>query len=151
MCYIYNRISVFSDCEMNKLWTIPFACWLLVSCGSVNDSAEKTGRPLLGGDRDKHGCIRSAGYTWSEARQDCIRLFEVGVRLRISDNPASTTSAFVVFSIDSLQAEVFPPEGKSCLLKRKGAAWKGSKYQMKKGIDGRWTVTDRHRKAFYVE
>ena len=33
-------------------------------------------RALLGGDRDEHGCIGSAGYVWSEVSQDCIRVFE---------------------------------------------------------------------------
>ena len=29
-------------------------------------------RNIVGGDRDKHGCIGSAGYQWSEVQQDCI-------------------------------------------------------------------------------
>ena len=32
-------------------------------------------RNRVGGDRDKHGCIGSAGYQWSEVQQDCIRVF----------------------------------------------------------------------------
>lgn len=32
--------------------------------------------PLLGGDRDSHGCIGSAGYTWCEAKNKCLRLWE---------------------------------------------------------------------------
>ncbi len=32
--------------------------------------------PIVGGDRDEHGCIGSAGYVWCEVQQDCIRLFE---------------------------------------------------------------------------
>lgn len=32
--------------------------------------------PRLGGDRDEHGCIGSAGYVWCEVQKDCIRLFE---------------------------------------------------------------------------
>jgi hypothetical protein len=31
---------------------------------------------LLGGDKDAHGCIPSAGYTWCEAMTSCIRPFE---------------------------------------------------------------------------
>ena len=27
-------------------------------------------RNMVGGDRDKHGCIGSAGYQWSEVQQD---------------------------------------------------------------------------------
>jgi hypothetical protein len=31
---------------------------------------------LIGGDRDEHGCIGSAGYTWCESKQKCLRTFE---------------------------------------------------------------------------
>ena len=53
---------------------------LLSACGqkkaqqepqSENESAE-----MVGNDKDEHGCIASAGYTWSEVQQNCIRLFE---------------------------------------------------------------------------
>lgn len=30
----------------------------------------------LGGDRDEHGCIPSAGYSWCEARAECLRVWE---------------------------------------------------------------------------
>jgi putative hemolysin len=33
-------------------------------------------QPVLGGDRDKHGCIGSAGYSWCEAKQKCLRTWE---------------------------------------------------------------------------
>jgi len=32
--------------------------------------------PLLGGDRDEHGCIGSAGYAWCEAKGECLRPWE---------------------------------------------------------------------------
>lgn len=32
--------------------------------------------PVVGGDKDVHGCIGSAGYTWCEAKQKCIRSWE---------------------------------------------------------------------------
>lgn len=50
----------------------------------------------LGGDRDEHGCIGSAGYVWCEVQQDCIRLFEKGIRTEAVDG--GTASAFIVFS-----------------------------------------------------
>jgi len=31
---------------------------------------------LLGGDRDEHGCIGSAGYSWCEVKQKCLRIWE---------------------------------------------------------------------------
>ncbi|MDD2646951.1 MAG: hypothetical protein PHV78_03450 [Patescibacteria group bacterium] len=31
---------------------------------------------VVGGDRDAHGCIGSAGYSWCEVKQKCLRPFE---------------------------------------------------------------------------
>jgi hypothetical protein len=31
---------------------------------------------LLGGDKDEHGCIGSAGYTWCEVKGKCLRRWE---------------------------------------------------------------------------
>ncbi|HID72302.1 TPA: hypothetical protein EYP38_00035 [Candidatus Micrarchaeota archaeon] len=33
-------------------------------------------QPPVGSDRDEHGCIGSAGYTWCEAKQKCLREWE---------------------------------------------------------------------------
>ena len=52
-------------------------------------------RNIVGGDRDKHGCIGSAGYQWSEVQQDCIRVFEKGIRMKAVDG---SQSAFIVFT-----------------------------------------------------
>lgn len=31
---------------------------------------------MIGGDRDEHGCLPSAGYIWCEKLQKCIRPWE---------------------------------------------------------------------------
>ena len=31
---------------------------------------------IVGGDRDEHGCIGSAGYSWCESKQECLRPWE---------------------------------------------------------------------------
>ena len=31
---------------------------------------------LIGGDKDEHGCIGSAGYTWCQEKQKCLRTWE---------------------------------------------------------------------------
>lgn len=31
---------------------------------------------IVGGDKDIHGCIGSAGYTWNETKQECVREWE---------------------------------------------------------------------------
>lgn len=33
-------------------------------------------QPVVGGDRDLHGCIPSAGYSWCEVKQKCLRIWE---------------------------------------------------------------------------
>jgi hypothetical protein len=59
------------------------ACMLLTGCTMapaskivpVEDNSRKE-QPLLGGDRDEHGCIGSAGYSWCEAKNKCLRQWE---------------------------------------------------------------------------
>lgn len=51
----------------------------------------------LGADRDAQGCIGSAGYTWSEIRGKCLRIFEDGLAFySYADNPQTNSSAYVV-------------------------------------------------------
>jgi hypothetical protein len=33
-------------------------------------------KPIVGGDLDEHGCKASAGYSWCEAKQKCLRTWE---------------------------------------------------------------------------
>ena len=83
---------------------------------------------LVGSDRDEHGCIGSAGYTWSYALHDCIRLWEAGTRF-----DAGPEQTYVVFSADSTFAEIFSGESTSVLCRkvkdkeewkpRKGKEW----------------------------
>ena len=40
------------------------------------DNSQPTGP--LGGDRDEHGCIGSAGYSWCESKSKCLRVWEEG-------------------------------------------------------------------------
>jgi hypothetical protein len=66
--------------------------------------------PMPGSDKDEHGCIGSAGYTWSVVRKECIRIFEAGTRLNPTDAVADkTASAFVVFDKYEGKAEVYIP------------------------------------------
>lgn len=70
-------------------------------------------RRLVGGNRDDHGCLSAAGYTWSNARHDCVRVWEVG--LRFDDGPSAL---FLVYSTDSAYAEIFTPEKAPVLCRR---------------------------------
>ena len=88
---------------------------LLTGCGSGNRTSQTAAETAdtaftVGSDRDGHGCIGSAGYTWSEVRQECIRPFEAGVRMLSATDPEATLCAYLVFSADSAQAELFLPD-----------------------------------------
>ena len=112
--------------------------------------------PKLGGDRDEHGCIGSAGYVWCEVQQDCIRLFEKGIRTEAVDG--GTASAFIVFSPDSTRLELFfSDEQPNEILERRGLpsggyAWNVEDDDTKnvRFIDGLWTISQRD-KVIYRE
>ncbi|MBS6237954.1 MAG: hypothetical protein KH897_06115 [Bacteroides sp.] len=86
-------------------------CFLLLMCisllftGCGNSQSKKSEDNKVGDDKDVHGCIASAGYTWSEVLKDCIRLWEKGVR--VEDVADKEKAAYIVFSPDSLQVELF--------------------------------------------
>lgn len=42
----------------------------------VQSQEEKSPEKMVGADRDEHGCIASAGYSWCEAKSKCLRIWE---------------------------------------------------------------------------
>lgn len=63
----------------------------------------------LGEKSKTRDCDAAAGYVWSEVKGDCIRIFETGIRMKSKTDNSDTSFAFLVFSSDSLQAELFLP------------------------------------------
>jgi hypothetical protein len=57
----------------------------------VNGTANQT--PLLGGDRDAHGCIPSAGYSWCESKQKCLRPWEEQCETNATQNISAPPNA----------------------------------------------------------
>lgn len=130
---------------------------LLVSCGSRSgadknaqtvDSTAQTA--VVGNDKDEHGCIASAGYTWCEVQKDCIRLWEKGVRMNAVSDAGKTL--FLVFSPDSTQVELFFSEegAPNEILDRRnlpvgGYAWNVEDDDTKnvRLENGKWTVSQR--------
>ena len=43
---------------------------------SHQNQKKEENKPLVGNDKDKHGCIGSAGYTWCEIKQKCLKTWE---------------------------------------------------------------------------
>jgi len=60
----------------------------------IISEGEVPAQSISGNDRDEHGCIGSAGYTWCEAKKKCIRSWEEKCEAddgNISDNNTSET------------------------------------------------------------
>ena len=51
--------------------------WGIISLVQKSETIENSPEaPLVGNDRDEHGCIGSAGYAWCEAKGECLRPWE---------------------------------------------------------------------------
>lgn len=132
----------------------------LCACGGQSKqnaqemSADSIEQPLVGGSRDAHGCLASAGYIWSEVRKDCVRLFEEGIRLE----DTAGVPCFIVFSQDSTQAELFFYNGdKNEILDRRSLTKGGFVWNVEdddtKNLrleDGKWVIR-RRTKVIYTE
>ncbi len=80
----------------NRMATRVAATMLLVllgGCATAHEPAPPPKRPMPGADRDIHGCIPSAGYTWCAATRRCERPWELA-RERGFDNTAEAFGRF---------------------------------------------------------
>ena len=98
---------------------------------NLNQKVEEQ-EELEGADRDEHGCITSAGFSWSELQQTCVQLWEAGVRLdpiEVKEGDA-VISAFVLFNKDESKAEVVLPnkEGSVILDKKSENLYEKDEY-----------------------
>lgn len=105
---------------MKKSVIIIAAAFSLISCDYILKKQEKSAAEpaasdaitVSDADRDKNGCVPSAGYHWSSLRNDCIRPVEEGFRLnsveKIEDD-SDIKSIFVLLSEDKEKAELFFP------------------------------------------
>jgi len=94
--------------------------WMIVNYYSgfktMNQPSSKDiriGKSKVGVDVDLNGCLGSAGYEWSDAMQNCIRVWEVGVPIIISEKYKDSVNVmvdnlgYVVFSDNTEWAEIF--------------------------------------------
>jgi hypothetical protein len=64
-----------------KLLT-PLLCLGITACSATQPE-------VLGGDRDTHGCIPSAGYSWCESTKTCVRPWELADTAKIENSEAA--------------------------------------------------------------
>jgi len=53
-----------------------FSCYLMISPLLKPVNPIQNDSQLIGGDKDSHGCVGSAGYSWCEVKQKCLRIWE---------------------------------------------------------------------------
>lgn len=111
--------------------------------------------PIVGGDRDAHGCIGSAGYIWSEIRKTCVRIWEVGVRLNAkAAGIDQTTSAFIIAKSDtddSMFELVMPSQTEVKMLAKvrtETGVWKNATYKLTLK-NGTYSLSDNAGKVLY--
>jgi len=112
-----------------------FLIILFYSCHSTTKNLIST----VGADRDKHGCIRSAGYTWSEINKECLRPFELKEQLFNADK---TYIASVNFSNNGEKAEVFSKEGYFLMSKKNDSTYLHPKARLFLG-NNQWIFSDK--------
>lgn len=121
--------------KMKRITVVFMFAIFLAACNQKSDEQKNNtdatatdSAHIVGNDIDENGCIGSAGYIWSDAKNRCIRIFEEGSRLdAVLSGMDTTVSAFVVFPTspkDSV-AEVFVPSASGGLLlqKKSEANW----------------------------
>jgi hypothetical protein len=99
-------------------------CFLIILILFIGCKTSKNIATKVGSDRDKHGCIHSAGYTWSEINKTCLRSFELKNQLFNADK---TFIAAINISNDGKNAEVFSKEGYFLMSKKNDSTYLHSK------------------------
>lgn len=102
-----------------------------------SDAANNAKDVVIGGDKDKDGCLASAGYTWSKLNKECVRVFS-GLQLLPVDKTSgeeddAVFAAYVLFDDSGDNAELFlPNEDESVLVKRsaEGKPWTNGEWEL---------------------
>lgn len=107
-----------------------FCSLFFVACNNKSEKEElleetmiENKTEVVGADVDEHGCKGSAGYVWSQLREDCIRIFEEGITLLPVeiDESEPVFAAFVLYDDEKTQVELFLPSDKESILLKKSA------------------------------
>jgi len=80
---------------------------------------DQTKNIVVGDQTDKEGCLTSAGYIHSKIKKDCVRLFDIGIRLNPKSNPENENAvlvAYLILSDDTFEAEVFLPSQEASVI-----------------------------------
>ena len=73
---------------------------------------------MVGADKDKNGCLGSAGYTWSKVNKECVQVFS-GIGLEPTVKSGADEAVFysyIFFSEDGNLAELFLPGNEDSII-----------------------------------
>ena len=118
----------------------------LLFAGTSALFAQQT-QPKAGADKDAHGCIASAGYTYSQLKKECIRTFEQKIQLKEIATKGNYTAA-ILFNKDQSKAEIFLKEEKTSVILNRTAkgVWKNAAYSL---TQSKGFVLSKNKKAVY--
>lgn len=118
----------------------------LLFAGTSALFAQQT-QPKAGADKDAHGCIASAGYTYSQLKKECIRTFEQKIQLKEIATKGNYNAA-VLFNKDQSKAEIFLKEEKTSVILNRTAKgiWKNAAYSL---TQDKGFVLSKNKKAVY--
>lgn len=82
-----------------KLPVLLLSASLMAACSAQTDS------PMIGGEKDAHGCLSSTGASYSFLKQSCVQWFNVA-DIKLADPNNETLAVYVILSEDKMLAEV---------------------------------------------
>jgi len=91
--------------------------------------------------KDEYGCISSAGYSWSQLKSECVRIWEQGIPVKDSMKPYRWAGGYVIFSEDGKRAELHLADIKNAsILRKKENIFENQNFLLKK-LNGNWHLT----------
>src|SRR5690554_6648870 len=112
---------------MKKITTFLFLSMFFLACNNPEQESndlntyeeQLENKEPIGGDKDANGCLIAAGETWSQLKQNCIRVFDEALRLnplKVEEGDA-IISAFVLAEEENKSlVELFIGEKESSVI-----------------------------------
>lgn len=118
-----------------KLPVLLLSASLMAACSAQTDS------PMIGGEKDAHGCLSSTGASYSFLKQSCVQWFNVA-DIKLADPNNETLAVYVILSEDKMLAEVNAadlPENTILQAVKGGYVSKDKKVRLKK-VGHEWKI-----------
>lgn len=127
---ILSSLILLSACKMNTIKTVE--------------------NKQIGGQKDKHGCLTSAGYSWSYIKEKCIRPFEDGIALlEVSPTASFQVATYLLFDENKKKAEIFVPNTSTSIIlnQQNKQEYKNGKYRLQQ-VNTCWILFIDNKKKF---